>query len=60
MKDSKILFTSGQVYEFNSSDLTKALDFCRDKNILGIETPWGVLSLVDTNTFKNVMEVFND
>lgn len=53
-KDCEIVFCNKQTYKFNSKDLAKALEFCMDKRVFAIETPWGVLSLMDKETFDNV------
>lgn len=60
MKDCKIIFCSKQTYDFNSKDLAKALEFCQDKRVWAIKTPWGVLQPMDEETFNNVSQIVFD
>lgn len=53
-KDCEIVFCNKQTYKFSSKDLQKALAFCQGKRVFGIETPWGVLSLIDKEEFEIV------
>ena len=55
-KDCEIIFCNKQTYKFNSADLAKALKFCEDKRVFAIYTPWGVLSMMDKETFENVRD----
>lgn len=59
-KDSKIIFLNKQVYEFNSKDLQKALAFCQGKPVWAIETPWGVLTVMDKEMYENVSQAVLD
>lgn len=56
VKDCEIIFANKQTYKFNSKNLDKALQFCQDKNVFGIETPWGVLSLMNKEMFEYVRD----
>lgn len=56
VKDCEIIFTNKQTYKFNSKDLDKALKYCQDKSVFGIETPWGVLSIMDREMFEYVRD----
>lgn len=53
-KDCEIIFCNKQTYRFSSKDFDKALAYCQDKRVFAIETPWGVLSIMDKETFDNV------
>lgn len=55
-KDCEIVFCNKQTYKFNSKDLQKALAFCQGKRVFGIETPWGILSILDREEFENVRD----
>jgi hypothetical protein len=62
-KDCKMIFSNGQpVYEFRSRDLDIALKWAKENNapVQAIKTPWGVLSLLDEETFETVNSIFND
>lgn len=53
-KDCEIVFCNKQTYKFHSKDLQKALEFCQGKRVFGIDTPWGVLSIIDKEEFETV------
>ena len=60
IKDCEIIFANKQTYKFNSKDLDKALAFCQGKSVFGIDTPWGVLSIIDREGFEFVRDVVFD
>lgn len=55
-KDCEIVFCNKQTYKFNSKDIIKALKYCEGKQVFGIDTPWGVLSIIDRDSFENVRD----
>lgn len=59
-KDCEIIFANKQTYKFNSKDLAKALAYCQGKSVFGIDTPWGVLSIIDREGFEFVRDAVFD
>lgn len=59
-KDCEIIFTNKQTYKFSSKDLAKALAYCQGKSVFGIDTPWGVLSIIDREGFEYVKDAVFD
>lgn len=59
-KDCEIIFSNKQTYKFNSKDLAKALAYCQGKSVFGIDTPWGVLSILDRESFEFVRDAVFD
>lgn len=60
VKDCEIIFANKQTYKFNSKDLAKALAYCQGKSVFGIDTPWGVLSIIDREGFEFVRDAVFD
>ena len=60
IKDCEIIFANKQTYKFNSKNLDKALVFCQGKSVFGIDTPWGVLSIIDREGFEFVRDAVFD
>lgn len=60
IKDCEIIFANKQTYKFNSKNLDKALAYCQGKSVFGIETPWGVLSIIDKEGFEFVKDAVFD
>lgn len=60
IKDCEIIFCNKQTYKFASKDLQKALEFCKDKRVYAIDTPWGVLSILSREEFENVKSFVMD
>lgn len=59
-KDCEIIYTDKSTYKFNSKDLAKALKFCEGKPVFAIDTPWGVLSIMDRKGFEFVRDAVFD
>lgn len=60
MKDAKIIFLNKQTYDFDSNDIAKALEFCKDKKVWAIKTKWGVIQPMDEEEFDNVSSAVFD
>lgn len=60
VKDCEIIFCNKQTYKFNSKDLDKALQYCQGKPVFAIDTPWGVLSIIDREGFEFVRDAVFD
>jgi len=60
IKDCEIIFANKQTYKFNSKNLDKALAFCQGKSVFGIDTPWGVLTIIDREGFEFVRDAVFD
>ncbi len=60
VKDCEIIFANKQTYKFNSKNLDKALAFCQGKSVFGIDTPWGVLTIIDREGFEFVRDAVFD
>lgn len=54
MKDAQIIFLNKQTYDFNSDDIAKALEYCKDKKVWAIKTRWGVIQPMSEEEFDNV------
>lgn len=62
-KDCSMVFSNGQEpYKFCSDDLGKALKWAKETNVpvQAIVTPWFVLSPLDEDTYKQIVDIFND
>lgn len=60
IKDCEIIFSNKQTYKFSSKDLAKALAYCEGKSVFGIDTPWGVISMMDREMFERVKDAVFD
>lgn len=59
-KDCYLTLPSGKKYEFSYKDIGAAIKFAFEKNIAYLVTPYGVLSLIDRDTYDNVMFFASD
>lgn len=60
VKDCEIIFNDKKTYKFSSNDLAKALAYCQGKPVFAIDTPWGVLSIIDREGFEFVRDAVFD
>lgn len=55
-KDCKIKLKNGTLYEFSYTNIDKAIKWAFENGYSYIETPHGVLSLIDKDTYLTVSE----
>ena len=59
-KDCSLMLKSGKLYEFEYKDIASAIKWAFEKDISYIRTPYGVLSLIDKETYDGVMFFASD
>lgn len=55
MNDCSLKLDTGVEHTFKLSDLHKAVKYAFEHDIAYIKTPYGMLSLIDNETYENVM-----
>ena len=60
MKDCSITLKDGTVHEFKYEDIGTAIKWALEQGLSAIKTPYGVLSLIDDETYDSVMYFAND
>lgn len=55
MKDCSFTKEDGTEHSFAYDDIDKAIKYAFNHNIAYIKTPYGVLSLIDNDTYDSVM-----
>lgn len=60
MKDCSIILKDGTVHEFKYEDIGTAIKWAFEQGLSTIKTPYGVLSLIDDETYDSVMYFAND
>lgn len=55
MKDCSLTKPDGTDYAFSFTDISKAIKYAFEHDIAYIKTPYGVLSLIDNDTYQSVM-----
>ena len=54
------MLKNGKPYEFEYKDIASAIKWAFEKDISFIRTPYGVLSLIDKETYDGVMFFASD
>ena len=60
MKDCSITLKDGTVHECKYEDMGTAIKWAFERGLSAIKTPYGVLSLIDDETYDSVMYFAND
>jgi len=55
MNDCSLTLDTGVEHTFKLEDLPKAVKYAFEHDIAYIKTPYGMLSLIDNETYENVM-----
>lgn len=55
MKDCSLTKKDGGEYKFSYENIGKAIQYAFENDIAYIKTPYGVLSLIDNDTYESVM-----